>query len=374
MRIAVDVMGGDHAPGEIVAGCIAALELPGFALRDDASAADASSKDQMVLIGDEVAIRRELGDYADDPRIQIRATTEVIGMADSPVESIRAKPDSSIAVMGAIGGRKAGDARCDVVISAGNTGACVAAAQMNMRRLPGVHRPGIAVTMPTFHGPVVVCDVGANPEPKPSHLFQYGHMAGLVAKHMHGIDNPRVALMSIGGEEGKGNTLTRETHKLLKADGEAGGINYIGYVEGRDVFAGKADVIVTEGFTGNVVLKLSEGLAAGLFKTIGREIMMQAPELAEKFEPVVKAIYKRHDYNETGGAPLLGVNGQCVICHGSSKARTITNAISMAGKREAVHLNDLITAELKRANKIYDIVKDLEEDDDEDSEPQRRSE
>lgn len=337
-------MGGDNAPDAILQGCFDAV-------------AELGIDDQLVLIGDEELIHEEIEERGlqDDARLQVVATTQVIGMADPPVESIKNKPDSSIAVMGKLGGRRAGDQFCDAVISAGNTGACVAAAQMHMRRLPGVHRPGIAVTMPTFHGPVVLCDVGANPEPRPTHLFQYGHMAAVVAEQVHGINNPRVALMSIGGEEGKGNTLTKETHKLLKADSEqANGINYVGYVEGRDVFNGKADVIVTEGFTGNVVLKLAEGLASGLFKVIGAEIMQHDPELALRFEPVVKSIYKKHDYNEYGGAPLLGVNGSQVICHGSSKAKTITNAIRVAREQISMDLNGKMVAELKRANAIYD--------------------
>ncbi len=337
-------MGGDHAPDEILTGSLDALDSlePG---------------DQLVLLGDGDIIQDTLEErgLVGDPRLEVIPTSQVIEMAESPVAAIRNKPDSSIAKMSWLGGRKAKDQRCDVVISAGNTGACVAAAQMHMRRLPGVHRPGIAVTMPTFHGPVVVCDVGANPEPRPSHLFQYGHMAAIVSKHTLGIENPRVALMSIGGEEGKGNTLTKETHKLLKADSEReDGLNYVGYVEGRDVFAGKADVIVTEGFTGNVVLKLAEGLAAALFKTIAQEIFEVDPELAMRFEPVVKSIYKKHDYNEFGGAPLLGANGGCIICHGSSKAKTITSAIRVARQQAASHLNDHIIEELAKANKIYD--------------------
>jgi phosphate acyltransferase len=316
VRIAIDVMGGDHAPDAILTGALDAVDL-------------LQSGDQIVLVGDGQVIREELSkrSLSEDERIEVLETTQIVKMAEPPVQALRSKPDSSLVRMAELGSKKAGDNRCDVIISAGNTGACVAAAQMAMRRLPGVHRPGVAVPLPTFHGPIVLCDVGANPDPRPTHLHQYAHMAGVYAHRVLGVDNPRVGLMSIGGEEGKGNTLTRESHKLIKADKT---LNYIGYVEGRDLFANKTDVVVTEGFTGNVVIKLAEGLAAGLFKTIMREVMELDPKLAVQFQPVIKQIYAKHDYHELGGAPLLGANGVCMICHGSSEARTITASIKAA--------------------------------------------
>lgn len=328
MRIAVDVMGGDHAPDAILAGCLDAVGL-------------LEAGDQLVLVGDEAVIREEIAERSlcADPRLEIEPAAGVIEMAEPPVQALRAKPESSIAKMAWLGGRKAGDRRCDIIISAGNTGACVAAAQMSMRRLRGVHRPGIAVTMPTFFGPVVLCDVGANPEPKAVHLHQYGRMAAIYMTTVIGVESPRVALLSIGGEEGKGTPLVKETHKLMKGDDA---LNYIGYVEGRDLFDGKADVVVCEGFTGNVVLKLAEGLAAGLFRTIAHEIVEIDPELGMKFGEVVKSIYKKHDYHEYGGAPLLGANGICTICHGSSEARTITAAIREARKYALNGVNDAI--------------------------------
>ena len=335
MRIAIDVMGGDHAPDAILNGALAAVEL----LRD---------QDTLVLIGDEAIIREGLAEAGlkNNPRIELEASTNDIGMAESPVTALRAKPDSSIVRMGFLGGRKAGDRHCEVIISAGNTGACVASAQMSMRRLPGVHRPGIAVTMPTFMGPVVLCDVGANPEPKPSHLHQYGHMAGVYAKRLIGIDNPRVALLSIGGEEGKGNQLTKDSHFLMKQDPT---LNYVGYVEGRGIFGGETDVVVCEGFTGNVVLKLAEGLSKGIFEIIAHEVFEHDPELAMKFEPIVKSIWKKHDYHEYGGAPLLGANGICLICHGSSEARTITNAVRAAIQYAEHQVNEGIVEVLAEA-------------------------
>jgi glycerol-3-phosphate acyltransferase PlsX len=325
-------MGGDHAPDAILAGAIAAART-------------LSLEDQIVLVGDEKVIREgvEQQGLTGDPRLTIEPTTEIIAMDEAPVTALRSKPNSSIVRMAELG--KARDSRhCEIIISAGNTGACVAAAQMSLRRLPGVTRPGIAVTMPTFSGPVVLCDVGANPEPKPQHLYQYGIMASIYAQKVAGVKEPRVALLSIGGEEGKGNTLVKETAKLMKADST---LNYVGYMEGRQLFEHQADVVITEGFTGNVVIKLAEGLAAGLFKTIAREIFQIDPGLAAKFEPVVKSIYRKHDYHEFGGAPLLGANGICMICHGSSEARTITAAIRNSLSYARLGVNEGIVDALK---------------------------
>ena len=336
-------MGGDHAPDAILTGCLDAVDL-------------LSDGDTLCLIGDESVIQAGLAQrgLSDDPRLEIEHATQVIGMGDSPVTAIREKPDSSIVRMSKLSSRRhCGDRYCDVIISAGNTGACVASAQMSMRRLPGVHRPGIAVTIPTFAGPVVLCDVGANPEPRPSHLHQYGHMASIYAQKIIGKENPRVALMSIGEEESKGNALVRESAKLLREDPL---LNYVGYIEGRGMFAGEADIIVTEGFTGNVVLKLAEGLSSGIFKTIARELMLASPELAPQFEKIVRGIYAKHDYHEHGGAPLLGANGICFICHGSSEARTITNAIRNAQIYASKGVNESIVDTLAKIDPVQEGV------------------
>lgn len=329
-------MGGDNAPDAILAGSLDALDL----LAPD---------DTLVLIGDESIIREEIEERGLDgeSRIEIQATTQVIEMDDPPVSAVRNKPDSSIVRMAMLGGKRhSGDKHCDVIVSAGNTGACVASAQMSMRRLPGVIRPGIAIVMPTFHGPVAVCDVGANPEPRPSHLHQYGHMTAVYVERVLGVENPKVAVLSIGSEEAKGNDLAKEANKLMRADST---LNYVGFIEGREIFEGKADVIVTEGFTGNVVLKLSEGLASGIFRTIAREIFELDPDLAMQFEPVVKTIYKKHDYHEYGGAPLLGANGICMICHGTSEARTIANAVRVAKGIASKKVNEGIVETLAKA-------------------------
>jgi len=257
-------------------------------------------------------------------------------------EAIRGKPDSSIAVMCKL----ASKGEVDSVISAGNTGACVAAAQLRMRLLKGVSRPGIAVILPTFHGPVVICDVGANPEPKPKHLEQYAIMAGAYATAVCGRKEPRVGLLSIGEEDAKGNTLTKEARKLMRDEPQ---VNFIGNVEGRDLFKGVCDVVVCDGFVGNIVLKFTEGMADGLFRTIAAEVKQAAPELVEQFNPIMKKIYANHDWQEYGGAPLLGVDGYCLICHGKSEARAIKNAIRVAKQLTTSKINEKIVETIARS-------------------------
>lgn len=338
MRLAIDVMGGDHAPDAVLKGCIDAIPL----LAPD---------DRLVLVGPREIIEDVLTDRGiKDPRIVIEHSTQVIEMDESPAKAVRSKPDSSIVKMARLGSHKT-DAkdRADVVMSAGNTGACVSAAIMQMKRLPGVHRPGIAVTIPAFHGPVVLIDAGANPEPRASHLWQYGLMADTYARHVLKIASPRVAQMNIGSEEAKGTGLTKQTRDLLKA---TPGINYIGYIEGRDFFDGAADVVVTDGFVGNTLLKMAEGLAKSLFAAIGHEIFNIDPDLALRLEPVVKQIYKKNDYHEHGGAPLLGVNGGFIIAHGSSEPRTIKAAIRKMKEFVACGVNDAIVTRLAEIAKI----------------------
>ncbi len=319
MRAAVDVMGGDHAPGAILKGCFEAA-----ALLDEG--------DTIHLVGDEPTIRAALDasglDAAKKSIYHIVHTTEVIEMADSPVEAIRGKPDSSISVMC----KMAAKGEADVVISAGNTGACVAASQLRMRTLKGVSRPGIAVVLPTFHGPIVICDVGANISPKPKHLQQYAIMASAYATAVCGVNNPRVGLLSIGEEDAKGTTIVKESRKLMRDEPQ---INFVGNVEGRDLFKGVVDVVVCDGFVGNIVLKFTEGMAEGLFQTIMAELQEFAPDMLEQFKPVMKKIYMKHDWQEYGGAPLLGVGGYSLICHGKSDSRAIKNAIRV-GKQLAM--------------------------------------
>ncbi len=331
MRIALDVMGGDNAPEASLDGAVAALDL----LADD---------DELVLVGNEdiiVAGLKERG--CNDGRIEIVPSNNDISMNEIPVEAVRAKSDSSIVKTARLGGRKA-EKRADIVISAGNTGAFVTAAQMEMRRLPGVHRPGIGVLMPTFGGPVVICDVGANPEPKAHHLWQYGLMAETYAKFILGIDAPRVAQMNIGGEAAKGSESVKRARSFFD---KTPACDYRGYIEGRQIFDHAADVVVTDGFVGNTILKLAEGMAAGMFRMIMAEMKETMPgEMVEQFGPIIKQIYAKHDYHEAGGAPLLGVNGICVISHGSSQARTITSAIVKSKNMVTSGLNDAIVQRL----------------------------
>ena len=323
MRIAIDAMGGDNAPDEIIAGMLESIEL----LAED---------DELILVGPEEKIAEQL------PSIKSRRGTisvvhapDIIKMDDVPIESLRRKPKSSIAVLAKLAKRS----QADAVISAGNTGACVAAFQMRMRNLPGVNRPGIAVVFPTPGGLVTICDVGANIACKPIHLYQYGVMASVYSKHLLGIENPRVGLMSIGAEDAKGNELVKKTRELMKSDSK---LNFVGNIEGRDIFKGACEVVIAEGFVGNVILKLTEGLVDGLFKAIKHELMEEKIRLAMKFKPVMKRIYKKYDYNEYGGALLLGINGTAVICHGSSQSRTIKNAILASKKFYTEKINDKI--------------------------------
>jgi len=311
MRLAIDVMGGDHAPDAILKGCLDALPT-------------LTGDDALVLVGPRALIEECLSERgAASERLEIHEAPDAIEMDAAPVEAVRTKKNSSIVQMALLGSRKS-DLPVDAVLSAGNTGACVSAATMFMRRLPGCHRPGIAVTLPSLHGPVVLCDAGANPEPRPLHLAQYGVMASVYASEILGIESPRVAQVNISSEEAKGTEFVKEVRDLLRA---TPGLNYIGYIEGRDLLEGAADVVVTDGFVGNTMLKLAEGLSSSLMKAIAHEMIEHDPELAMRFEPIAKSLFRKNDYHEYGGAPLLGVNGVCFICHGSSKPRTITNAI-----------------------------------------------
>lgn len=333
MRIGIDVMGGDNAPDEILKGCFTAL-------------ANLAADDQLVLIGDAGLINEAIAERGiKSTQIEVVGTTEVIGMDESPVDAVRAKKDSSLVIMGRMASPKLPN-RLDAIISAGNTGACVAAAQLHMRRLEGVIRPGIAVTVPTFAGPIVLIDVGANIEPKASHLAQYGVMGDIYARRVLGIDNPRVALMNVGGEEQKGTQEVRDARDLLRA---TEGLNFTGFVEGRGVFNGEADVVITDGIVGNVMLKMAEGLSSGIFKALAKEVFAIDPTLASRLEPVVKSLYAKYDYHEYGGAPLLGVNGVCLISHGSSVARTITNAIRRAHNFVELGVNEEIVTRLAAA-------------------------
>lgn len=328
MRIALDVMGGDHAPRQIMLGALDGLR-------------HLAASDELVLYGPKDLIEsesREIG--LSDPRIRIEHCTQVIGMDESPVDALRAKRDSTIARMAGAAGKN----ELDGVISAGNTGAFAGACQLRIGAIEGVSRPGIAVLMPTFHGPVIICDVGANVAPKPHHLYEYARMCKVYAQAILHINDPKIGIVSIGEEAGKGNTLVKEAFQLMKDDPT---LSFIGNVEGRDIFAGSGNVFICDGFCGNVTLKITEGLAEGLFQTIRKEIVEEGgAALAEQFEPIVERIWKRHDFAEHGGAPLLGIRKVSIICHGRSDRRAIANAVRVAADQVRADLISIISQNL----------------------------
>lgn len=327
MRIAVDAMGGDHAPQEILLGAKSALGL-------------LTKEDELHIYGPLERVQAECARHGiADPRIHFIHCSQTIEMDDSPVEALKQKQDSAINKMA----QDAGRGILDVIISAGNTGAFAAACQLRIKRIPGVSRPGIAVVMPTFHGPVVICDVGANVNPKSHHLHEYARMCTVFARAILKIDKPKIGLVSVGEEEAKGNQLTKDAFNLIKSDPS---LNFVGNVEGRDIFSGVGNVFVCDGFVGNVVLKLTEALAEGLFKTIMHEIQEDSPQLLAQFKPVMDRIWKRHDFAEYGGAPLLGVNSVAIICHGRSDARAIYNAVRHGAELHRGRLNAVIADQL----------------------------
>ena len=319
MRFAVDVMGGDHAPDAVLKGCLDAASL-----LDDG--------DAIVLVGRPEIIEPALSG-APAGKFELAAASEVVAMDEPPVVAVRGKPDSSIAVMT----RLASGGGADVAISAGNTGACVAAAQLRMRTLPGVARPGIAVTFPTPKGPVFLCDAGANPVPQARHLHQYAIMASVYAGAVAGVETPRVGLLSIGEEDCKGTNLTKDVNKLLAG---TEGIDFVGNVEGRDVMRKTADVIVCDGFVGNTLLKFAEGMVEMLVEMMGGR-SGGGGGLLDKL-----------DWQECGGAPLLGANGYLMICHGSSGPRAITSAIRAAKQTVESKVNETIVRRLKAAEDV----------------------
>ncbi|MCK4341252.1 MAG: phosphate acyltransferase PlsX [Phycisphaerae bacterium] len=329
MRIGMDAMGGDYAPREIIRGVQEGLRF-------------ISQEDEIVLYGQKERVAaecRELG--LDDPRVTIEDCPQVVEMGEGPVEALRHKRQSSVVKLALA----AGKGRLDAVMSAGNTGAFAAACQLKIGPIDGVSRPGIAVVMPTFCGPVLICDVGANLTPKPHHLYEYAHICVCYSQMILGVKQPRIGLVSIGEEEGKGNPLVKEAGALIREDAS---LQFIGNVEGRDIFGGACEIAVCDGFVGNVILKLTEGLAEGLFKTIVQEIKEESHELLPRFEPVADRIWKRHDFAEYGGAPLLGINSVAIICHGRSDHRAINNAIRVAVEQFRHNLNRAIAQQFKR--------------------------
>jgi glycerol-3-phosphate acyltransferase PlsX len=327
MRIALDAMGGDHAPDPNVHGAIEAI-----AQYDDL---------HVILVGDRESLESALtAANANRTRLSIAESDGVVGMDEKPVVALRAKPSCSIArCWQLIAAHEA-----DAVVSAGNTGAVVAAGLRTRLFLKGVKRPGIAVTLPNMKGSSVLIDVGANPACRAEHLFQYAIMGSIYAREILGVAEPRIGLMNIGSEEGKGNDLYRETHQLLANSSFRS--SYVGNVEGRGVYHGDADVLICEGFTGNVVLKVSEGMAEFMMKTVGSALMKALDTERDKAGAVLHQLTQKYRYQESGGAPLLGIDGSCIICHGSSDAHSIRNALKMAIELKAHHINAQIVERL----------------------------
>jgi glycerol-3-phosphate acyltransferase PlsX len=330
VTIAVDAMGGDHAPEAEVEGAVRAAK---------------AYKVQIVLVGREELVQKELARYEDSMGlpIQVMHASEVVTMEDSAARAMRSKRDSSIRVAS----RLVRDGVVQGLVSAGNTGAVMATAKTVQGMVHGVDRPALGTVFPTVKGtPVVMMDVGANVDCSPQMLAQFAVMGDIYSRLIFGNKSPRVGLLSIGEEEHKGNELTRAAWPLLRSLP----LNFIGNVEGGDLYSGRADVIVCDGFIGNVALKVSEGVIEIIVKMLKDSLQGSIPAqmgylLASK---ALKGFKKRLDYSEYGGAPLLGVKGVCIICHGRSNANAIKNAIQIAAQFAEKRINQRIESELKR--------------------------
>ena len=331
VRIALDAMGGDHAPEEIVAGAVlAAREYPV----------------EILLVGQEEVVRKNLAAADSIPRnIEVVDAREVVEMDDTALAPLRKKKNSSIRICANL----VAEGRAHAFVSAGNTGATWTSARAVMGMIEGVSRPALAAIVPSTKGHTLLLDVGANVETKPNHLREFAVMGHFYAQMLFGTASPRVGLLSIGEEEGKGNELTKETYRVLMETG----LNFIGNAEGRDVYNGNADVVVCDGFVGNVVLKASEALGEMVNRTL-RE------ELTKTFRRKIGALLarsafdglkKKMDYSEYGGAPLLGVKGGCIVCHGRSNAKAIKNAVRVAYDFARNRIDEKIRAKVLELHK-----------------------
>lgn len=332
LQVVVDAMGSDRAPGPEVAGALrAARTLP----------------IEVTLVGDASRLEHELAAAGRTPadRVSIVHASEVITMDDHPAQAFRSKPDSSMRV--AVARVAAGQG--DAVVSAGNSGAMLACSVFVLGRLPGVERPAIVTVLPTPSGPLVLCDAGANTEPKPSTLAQFGVLAAAYDRVVHGRERPRLGLLSNGSEPGKGTPLTREAHELLVEAAAGGSFQYVGYVEGSDLFRGEVDAIATDGFTGNIVLKTCEGIAEGLFGLVRQEL--ERTPLARLgsalVAPALRGLAKKIDYTEVGGALLAGVARPAVIAHGRSDANAMFSAIRAAARFAERKLPEQLAAAIR---------------------------
>lgn len=320
-------MGGDNAPVIEVEGAVAAASEFGIPI---------------ILVGDSQQLRRELEKYPHNGLdITIRHASEVVGMHESASDAVRKKKDSSVRVAFEL--VRTGEA--DAVISAGNSGATMAVGMFVLKRIKGIERPAIATIFPTLRGKTLVLDVGGNVDCKPAHLVQFAVMGEVYARYVMNVENPKVGLLSNGEESSKGNELTRETNSILKK----ASFNYLGYIEGRDIFNGMADVVVCDGFVGNVVLKLSEGLVEAAARMLKAEIIKSPLSKIGYLlaRSSFKNFKKKVDYSEYGGAPLLGIDGVAMICHGGSSAKAIKNAVRFAHDYAEKGVNQRMAEKLK---------------------------
>jgi glycerol-3-phosphate acyltransferase PlsX len=332
VRIALDAMGGDRSSELLIDGALSAI-----AKRHDL---------EVVLLGPEDLLDKQVAQRAGNGeaggRLSIAHAPQTVSMYESPVDAVRKKKESTIMV----GFDLLKTGKADAMVSAGNSGATMAAAIRKLGRLRGVSRPGIASLFPTLKEPVMLMDIGANVDCRPRHLFQFALMASSCTGLLLKKDNPRIGLLSIGEESGKGNALVKETHDLLQKSS----LNFIGNVEGRDVYRGDVDVIVCDGFVGNISLKISEGLAEAAMQMLKDEIMKSLRAKIGYFfiRKAFASFRKRVDYAEYGGAPLLGINGVGIICHGSSSSVAICNAIGVAADMIENRVNASIIGSLQQ--------------------------
>jgi len=304
IRIAVDAMGGDFAPDEIIKGCcLAVKELPDV---------------EIILVGHEIRVKA--------PRISVVAASQMIGMDESPVSAVREKKDASINVAAQL----VKDKKADALVSAGNTGAFMAAALFKLGRIPGVERPAIATIFPTGSGKVLCLDMGANSDNRPKHLQQFGEMGSVYSEHVLHVRSPRVGLLNIGEEPEKGNELTTATYPLLKQSK----INFIGMVESKEILTGKVDVVVCDGFVGNLILKFGESVSLFVVDLLKKELSKNPITWLASLMllPGFLSLKKKIDYDEIGGAPILGIDGICIKAHGRARAKAIKNAIRVAAE------------------------------------------